>query len=47
VEFALGKQLADAAVEAGAGHIVFSTLENVEKLTDGRSTFRTSPTRRL
>lgn len=35
VEFALGKQLADAAVEAGAGHIVFSTLENVAKLTGG------------
>jgi uncharacterized protein YbjT (DUF2867 family) len=35
VEFALGKQLADAAVEAGVGHIVFSTLENVKALTDG------------
>lgn len=31
VEFALGKQLADAAVDAGAGHIVFSTLENVRR----------------
>jgi uncharacterized protein YbjT (DUF2867 family) len=36
VELALGKQLADAAIEAGARHIVFSTLENVAKLTGGR-----------
>jgi uncharacterized protein YbjT (DUF2867 family) len=36
VEFALGKQLADAASEAGAGHIVFSTLEDVQKVTDGK-----------
>ncbi len=36
VEFALGKQLADAAVEAGVGHIVFSTLENVKKVTGGK-----------
>lgn len=36
LEFALGKQLADAAVEAGVNHIVFSTLENVEKITDGK-----------
>ncbi|MBC2806335.1 NmrA family NAD(P)-binding protein, partial [Rhizobium ruizarguesonis] len=35
-EFALGKQLADAAVEAGVGHIVFSTLENVEKISGGK-----------
>jgi len=35
-EFALGKELAEAAVEAGVGHIVFSTLENVEKITHGR-----------
>jgi uncharacterized protein YbjT (DUF2867 family) len=35
VELALGKQLADAAVEAGADHIVFSTLEDVEKITGG------------
>lgn len=34
-EFALGKQLADAAVEAGVNHIVFSTLENVDKITAG------------
>jgi uncharacterized protein YbjT (DUF2867 family) len=36
VEFTLGKQLADAAVEAGAGHIVFSTLENVKKVTNSQ-----------
>ncbi len=35
-EFLLGKQLADAAVEAGVGHIVFSTLENVEKISGGK-----------
>lgn len=35
VEYALGKHLADAAVEAGASHIVFSTLEDVEKITGG------------
>ncbi|MHC2259085.1 NmrA/HSCARG family protein [Sinorhizobium meliloti] len=35
-EFELGKQLADAAVEAGVGHIVFSTLDNVDKITAGR-----------
>ncbi|CUX55152.1 uncharacterized protein YbjT (DUF2867 family) [Agrobacterium tumefaciens] len=35
-ELALGKQLADAAVEAGVGHIVFSTLENVDKITAGK-----------
>lgn len=34
-EFSLGKQLADAAVEAGVGHIVFSTLENVENISGG------------
>ncbi len=36
MEYALGKQLADAAVEAGAGHIVFSTLENVAAITSGK-----------
>lgn len=36
VEFALGKELADAAVEAGVNHIVFSTLENVHMITDGK-----------
>jgi uncharacterized protein YbjT (DUF2867 family) len=35
-EFSLGRQLADAAVEAGAGHIVFSALENVEQITGGK-----------
>lgn len=35
-EFTLGKLLADSAVEAGVGHIVFSTLENVDKITGGR-----------
>ncbi|WP_431200951.1 NmrA family NAD(P)-binding protein [Mucilaginibacter sp. P25] len=32
-ELALGKQLADAAVEAGVPHIIFSSLENVDKIT--------------
>ena len=36
VEFALGKELADAAVGAGTNHIVFSTLENVDRRTDGK-----------
>ncbi|GAA2130593.1 NmrA/HSCARG family protein [Streptomyces synnematoformans] len=35
VEFPLGRQLADAAVEAGVGHVVFSTLENVEERSSG------------
>ncbi|MBY5738928.1 NmrA/HSCARG family protein [Rhizobium leguminosarum] len=35
IEAPLGRQLADAAVEAGVGHIVFSTLENVDKITGG------------
>jgi uncharacterized protein YbjT (DUF2867 family) len=34
-EAQLGKELADAAVEAGVQHIVFSSLENVERLTGG------------
>lgn len=33
-ELELGKQLADAAVEAGVQHLVFSSLENVDKITE-------------
>lgn len=35
-EMELGTQLAEAAVEAGVSHLVFSSLENVEKITDGK-----------
>jgi uncharacterized protein YbjT (DUF2867 family) len=35
-ETELGKQLADTAVEAGVQHIVFSALENVEKITENK-----------
>lgn len=35
VEFALGRQLADAAVEAGVGYLVFSALENVDERSSG------------
>lgn len=35
-EFELGKQLADAAVAAGVKHVIFSSLENVDKITGGR-----------
>jgi uncharacterized protein YbjT (DUF2867 family) len=35
-ETTLGKQLADAAVGAGVKHIVYSSLENVEKTTEGK-----------
>lgn len=35
-EFELGKQLADAAVKAGVNHIVFSSLENVDKISGGK-----------
>ena len=34
-EYLLGCQLADAAVEAGVSHVVFSALENVEERTSG------------
>jgi uncharacterized protein YbjT (DUF2867 family) len=32
----LGKQQADAAVEAGVEHVVFSGLENVDRITGGK-----------
>ncbi|KKO89246.1 NmrA family protein [Sphingobacterium sp. Ag1] len=35
-EFELGKQMADAAVDAGVQHIVFSSLENVDKISEGK-----------
>jgi uncharacterized protein YbjT (DUF2867 family) len=35
-ETELGKQQADAAVEAGVQHIVYSGLENVDKITEGK-----------
>ncbi|SDF79799.1 Uncharacterized conserved protein YbjT, contains NAD(P)-binding and DUF2867 domains [Pedobacter terrae] len=35
-EFDLGKELADAAVEAGVKQIIFSSLENIDKLTGGK-----------
>ncbi|MFP3597911.1 NmrA family NAD(P)-binding protein [Chryseobacterium sp. SIMBA_029] len=35
-EMELGKELADAAVEAGIQQIVFSSLENVDKITRGK-----------
>lgn len=34
-EVALGRQMADAAVEAGVGHIVFSTLRDAAKVSSG------------
>lgn len=34
-EFVLGCELADAAVAAGVGHVVFSTLENVDTRSGG------------
>lgn len=35
LEFAVGCGLADAAAEAGVGHVVFSTLENVDERSSG------------
>ena len=35
-EVALGKQLADAAIEAGVPHIIFSSLEDVDTITGGK-----------
>lgn len=35
VEFQIGKELADAAVAGGVRRIVFSSLENVDKITGG------------
>ncbi|WP_353719013.1 NmrA/HSCARG family protein [Dyadobacter sp. 676] len=35
-ELELGKQLADAAVRAGVRHIVFSSLEDVDKISGGK-----------
>ncbi len=35
-EEALGREQADAAVEAGVSHVVFTSLENVDEITAGR-----------
>lgn len=35
-EFELGKELADAAVKAGVSYLIFSSLENVDKISGGR-----------
>jgi uncharacterized protein YbjT (DUF2867 family) len=32
----VGKQLADAAVDAGVQHVIFAGLENVDKITEGK-----------
>lgn len=34
-EFDIGKDFADACVQAGVGHVVFSSLENVDGITSG------------
>ena len=36
LEFEFGKQQADAAIAAGVQHVVFTALENVEKITGGK-----------
>ncbi len=36
-EFELAKQLADAVVEAGVNHLVFSSLKNIDKTTDEKN----------
>lgn len=35
-EFALGKELADSALEAKVEHLIFSSLENVDRITSGK-----------
>ena len=35
-EFALGKELADAALEAKVEYLIFSSLENVDRITSGK-----------
>lgn len=35
-EMELGIELADAAVEAGVQHVIFSSLENIDKITEGK-----------
>lgn len=35
-EAELGQEIADAAVDAGVQHLVFSSLENVDKITEGK-----------
>jgi len=35
-EFALGKELADATLEAKAEYLIFSSLENVDRITSGK-----------
>lgn len=36
-EVDIGKQLGDAAVEAGVRHVIYSSLENVDKISGGKS----------